>query len=704
MSAFGFLEAWTAGDKGAKRAPSPPAAGTRAVWEPASAVLSALPCGALLCDAAGTVILANVPAAELLGHGPEDLIGRRIDDPAVWPPVVLAADESPTDAQGLAAEALVAAAGTFCDRIVGLASRAGAAPTWVTFGARPVQVARGGADGVICLFTDASLSHASVRQLWGRAGRLRALLDCVPDSYIVLDAADRISEWYGGEMPFIPRRRDRLVGTPLADLLPPECAETAVVSFAEVRSGLPASGFDLSWETDDGLRFGEAVCRLLPDGTLAVIVRDVTERWRAEEELLTLEEHYRLLAENARDVITRLRCGPVPKIEYISPSVELLLGYAPEEFYRDDTMFFRALRPDMRAQARAIIAGSWDFDRPWESCFVHRDGREVWVEQQMTPSVGRGGEVLAIDGVSRDVTEKRDQAARLRESEARYRLLAAPEWDVIWQLRVWPERRHEYISPSAERLLGYTAAELMADPAVLYGLLAPESRASIERASRGQMDSDESQLLHWTARDGRDVFTEGHVTTVKDEEGRPIIVHGVARDVTRRVLAERALREVHRTLGLQVAVREILLTAPEQEVFTRVVDAVCSATQSRHGAFVLVRDGRIVSPPFTEGRWRSRAVGGKTVDFPYEPDGEELFDRAIAGGRSLVAECPARLPGGHMPMDRALATPVVYKGATIGLIIVANRPRPYDDGVVKLLEGVAAQVAPLLNARLGLDR
>jgi len=669
----------------------------------ATAILAALPCGALLCDPGTVIISVNRPAAGLLGRDADELRGRRIDDPALWPPGLLAADGRPIEAPDVAVERAPGMGGLIREQVIGLTPVGGQAATWVTFSGREVRGADGRLDAVVCLLLELGDIHRSTRELWARAGRLRHLLDSVPDTYVVLDAADRIAEWYGGEAPFLDHRHGRLIGTELIDLLPPDCVQTAVQAFAEVRSGLPASSFDLAWESADGARFGEAFCRLLPDGMLAVIVRDVTERWQAEEELLTIEEQYRLLAENAHDVITRLRCRPVPRAEYVSPSVERLLGYAPEAFYRDDTLLFRSLHPDHVSTARAILAGSWDFERPWEVCYRHRDGHEVWVEQQMTPGYDARGVLVTIDTVSRDVTERHRQAELLRESEARFRLLAAPDHDVIWQLRLHPERRYEYVSPSVSRLLGCTPEEIMSQPHLLEDLLYPESLPQAERGCRGELAPDELQVLHWRTRDGGEAFTEGHVTTVRDQDGRPLIVQGVARDVTRRVQAERALREIRQERQLELTVREILLTAADDQVYAQLIDAVCAATGSRHCIVLYVRDGRVACPSSAAGRWWHDGEGGGRMAHrsSQEPWGREIFDRALFAGRSTIVERPAGLAVGPVPLERVLITPIVSRGAPIGLVAVADRDRPYDVDVVELLEGVAAQIGPLLDARLG---
>lgn len=66
-----------------------------------------------------------------------------------------------------------------------------------------------------------------------------------------------------------------------------------------------------------------------------IVARDITDRKNTEDQLKQSENKYRLLAENARDVIGRVKFQPHPHFEYISPSVKDITGFSPEELYKD---------------------------------------------------------------------------------------------------------------------------------------------------------------------------------------------------------------------------------------------------------------------------------------------------------------------------------------------------------------------------------
>ncbi len=264
---------------------------------------------------------------------------------------------------------------------------------------------------------------------------------------------------------------------------------------------------------------------------MSVLLRDVTDRWRAEEELLALEEVHRLVADNARDVIYRMIMKPSPRLEYVSPSAERVLGYTPDEFYADDSLIYRVPRPDFMPLLRDQAAGLLDWDQPVEICVLRKDGTERWVEESVTPELDVDGSALAMDVVMRDVTERRRQAQALQRSEARFRLLAEHARDIVWSVRVRPDVAWEYISPSVERFLGYSAEELLPDPWFFMRLITEESQPRLQRMLAGDLDGDEPLVVSWRHKDGRMVWSEGTLTPLRAEDGA---LRGRAGDHARR--------------------------------------------------------------------------------------------------------------------------------------------------------------------------
>jgi PAS domain-containing protein len=81
---------------------------------------------------------------------------------------------------------------------------------------------------------------------------------------------------------------------------------------------------------------------------------DISAQRRAQDALQASEERFRLLAENAADMIYRVRIGPSPAFEYLNPAVQTVIGYSPDELYADLDLIFASSSPTVsRTSARS---------------------------------------------------------------------------------------------------------------------------------------------------------------------------------------------------------------------------------------------------------------------------------------------------------------------------------------------------------------
>jgi len=130
---------------------------------------------------------------------------------------------------------------------------------------------------------------------------------------------------------------------------------------------------------------------------------------REQAALRASEARFRRLADNAQDVIFRLRVQPETAFEYISPALENLTGYRPDELYADFTLLFRNVHPDDRPILNELIAST---TRPgafmpasMQMRWLHKDGRVIWTEHRVVPVYDSAGVLVAVEGIARDVTE-----------------------------------------------------------------------------------------------------------------------------------------------------------------------------------------------------------------------------------------------------------------------------------------------------------
>lgn len=139
-------------------------------------------------------------------------------------------------------------------------------------------------------------------------------------------------------------------------------------------------------------------------------------RHEALAELRESEERFRLLAENAQDFMFRYRLHPTPGFEYVSPSLEAMSGYGPDELYANPLAWEETIHPDDRDEFLRMTASSWELLSPFTLRWITKDGRTVWFETKATGIVDEQGHLVALEGITRDVTEQRFAEQQLRET------------------------------------------------------------------------------------------------------------------------------------------------------------------------------------------------------------------------------------------------------------------------------------------------
>lgn len=127
-----------------------------------------------------------------------------------------------------------------------------------------------------------------------------------------------------------------------------------------------------------------------------------------EIDLSHSEKRFRLLAENAPDFIYRYRYAPTPGFDYISPAVVRIMDYTPEELYADPEIFFRQVHPeDQPILEKTLRNPGKSLHEPIILRRIRKDGLIVWTEQHYSIIRDASSNVVAIEGILRDITERK---------------------------------------------------------------------------------------------------------------------------------------------------------------------------------------------------------------------------------------------------------------------------------------------------------
>ena len=305
----------------------------------------------------------------------------------------------------------------------------------------------------LAVITDVTAMNETKRRLAESEARYRLLADNSTDIIALLDR--------NGSRQYVSSACLAMTGYRPEEVQEPSTADTTHPEDVARVLGVLANETGESTVTyrmrrkDGSYIWVETTCKpLLGEGQTDLrlaVVRNVDARVRTERELHESESRYRFLADNSTDLI--MLVGHRGKRRYVSPVCEKLLGYSPEEMLSINSA--NALHPDdVATTMRALAQGFGDSDQPEQTLSYRmrrKDGSYVWVE-----TTGRAVDIAGEKGqrllIIRDIEQRIEAERNLKESEARYRLLADNSTDMVFQLDTELVRR--YVSPAEPRTPG----------------------------------------------------------------------------------------------------------------------------------------------------------------------------------------------------------------------------------------------------------
>jgi PAS domain S-box-containing protein len=159
-------------------------------------------------------------------------------------------------------------------------------------------------------------------------------------------------------------------------------------------------------------------------GRLVICLDITTERGREAEATAALHRLESLI-NSAHDMAYRLRLTPTPAVEYIAGAVDTITGRSAEEFRANPALAHTAVHPDDVLHLVTTVAESQRMAPLVTLRWMHQDGTTVWAEHRRRPVHDESGQIVAIEGIARDVTGLVESQRRLQESEHQMRQLAA---------------------------------------------------------------------------------------------------------------------------------------------------------------------------------------------------------------------------------------------------------------------------------------
>ena len=221
----------------------------------------------------------------------------------------------------------------------------------------------------------------------------------------------------------------------------------------------------------------------------------------------------------------------------VNPALEKTLGFTCDALKAQP--FIKWVHPDDReatqAQMKKLAEGITI--KSFENRFRCQDGSYKWFSWTAAPFL----EERLIYTVAHDITERKQAEKALQESEQRFRTVADFTYD--WEYWRDPDGTFIYVSPSCQRITGYSAEEFLQDARLLEAIVHPDDRLTIAEHIREQLDNP-----HVYSTDFRIITRTGAIRwiahacqPVYSADGRWLGQRASNRDISDRKQTEEAL-------------------------------------------------------------------------------------------------------------------------------------------------------------------
>ena len=325
---------------------------------------------------------------------------------------------------------------------------------------------------------------------------LQALVTASPRAIFMLDLEGKVKIWNPAAERMFGWTETELIDQPVPIPMDDQLEDCTTLQ-SSVLQGKTYARVELRRRKKDGVVIDiifSAAPLFNADGQISgivAVIADITEQKQQAEELRLLQS----VVVNTNDAVIITEADlidePGPRILYVNEAFSHITGYAPEEVLGKTPRILQGPKTDQAALQKVRTALS-----QWQAVTVEvinyrKDGSEFWNEFSLVPVANAEGWYTHWIAVQRDATARKTVEQALRQSEERFRSLIENALDIIMILD--PDGTIGYVSPSVEKVLGYTVADLMGQTVSTF--IHPEDWAALHDLSTPSHSETPSMTL-----------------------------------------------------------------------------------------------------------------------------------------------------------------------------------------------------------------
>jgi PAS domain S-box-containing protein len=262
------------------------------------------------------------------------------------------------------------------------------------------------------------------------------------------------------------------------------------------------------------------------------VFRDMTEKKKAELEIIESEKKYRLLFDSLKEGVYQCEPGVEGTFTWVNQAGAEMFGYkSPEEMVGTKVKNIYVDEADRKRLVEKLGKdGIW---RNFESFCKKKDGECFYTERTSNMIKNEKGEPVRIEGIIRDITERKRLEDELRKSEKHKRQLLNSLKEGVYQCEPGVEGVFTWINQAGAEMFGYKSPEEIVGTKVKNIYVNPDDRKKlVEKLEKDGIRRNFEGFCK--KKNGEQFYIERTSNMIRNEEGKPVRIEGIFRYITER--------------------------------------------------------------------------------------------------------------------------------------------------------------------------
>jgi PAS domain S-box-containing protein/putative nucleotidyltransferase with HDIG domain len=559
---------------------------------------------------------------------------------------------------------------------------------------------------VQCDIRDITEHKQIIAALQGNEKKYHDLINQSPDGYFIIELSGNILTVNKAICKELEFSEEELLSMHIWDIIPEQYLDQYRERLTKILEGksLKDAAEYIVHGKHGGLHFVEVLSAPRYSGRDIIgfqgIARDITARKRVENALQESEAKFRQLIAHLPTVVYMNPVGDSSSTLYVSPQIETLLGYTPEEWLADPNLWSKTLHPEDSQHVLKQVTITDQSNKPFEMEYrmIARDGRLVWVHDQVILVNDGKGQPQFWQGIMLDITERKEAQESMHEKE---RLLSEAQsighigswsYNILTDTLQYSDEMYRLMDTSPEDFQHTIAGFL----SLIYSSDHPMVMKWVENLKAGrQLKELDFRVFH---RNGELRFIQTRGAVLVDSAGNPVRFVGTAQDISERKMAEIQIhQQIQRLTALSTIDQTIISTVDLDIIMETILSQVVAQLQVDATDVLLIHPNSEMLEHAAGRGFRTQAAEAAQI-----PIGRSVAGRVVKERHPIKIDDLREQPRDSCLSERLagegfvfyLGVPLISKGKVKGVLEVFHRTpfHPYAEWV-DFLHTLAGQTA-----------